>query len=128
MKKALPLILLIIINISCQDSEKERAYVSAFSGSVTVNGGIVKSTGHVIEYGNIIETGKNSFCDIIIGSKNIIRLKENTRLVFNLSGKSNDLTVEKGWLAAVIRKKITSDGTFTVITPSSTASVRGTSF
>lgn len=128
MKKALPLILLIIINISCQDSEKERAYVSAFSGSVTVNGGIVKSTGHVIEYGNIIETGKNSFCDIIIGSKNIIRLKENTRLVFNLSGKSNDLTVEKGWLAAVIRKKITREGTFTVITPSSTASVRGTSF
>lgn len=128
MKKALLFILLVILAASCQDSEKNKVFISAFSGPVTVNGRQVKSTGYVIEFGNIIETAKDSFCDIIINDKNIIRLKENTRIVFNIYGKSNELVVEKGWIAAVIRKKFTREGSFTIATPNSTASVRGTSF
>ena len=128
MKKALLFSLLVILYASCQDSDKSKVFISAFSGSVTVNGGLVKSTGYVIEFGNIIETANDSFCDIIINDKNIIRLKENTRLVFNIYGKSNDLVIEKGWIAAVIRKKFTREGSFTIITPTSTASIRGTSF
>lgn len=128
MKKAIISILLVIFIASCQDSEKNKVYISAFSGTVIVNGGKVKSTGYAIEFGNIIETANDSFCDIIINDKNIIRLKENTRLVFNIYGQSNDLVVEKGWVAAVIRKKFTKEGMFTIITPSSTAAVRGTSF
>ncbi|HPS59438.1 MAG TPA: FecR domain-containing protein [Spirochaetota bacterium] len=128
MKKTLLFTLLVILAASCQDSEKNKVYILSFSGMVTVNSGQVKSTGYAIEFGNTIETAKNSFCDIIINDKNIIRLKENTRLVFNIYGKSNELVVGKGWIAAVIRKKFTREGSFTIITPTSTASIRGTSF
>lgn len=128
MKKTLLFTLLIILAASCQDSEKNKVYILSFSGLVTVNSGQVKSTGYAIEFGNIIETAKDSFCDIIINDKNIIRLKENTRVVFNIYGKSNQLVVEKGWIAAVIRKKFTREGSFTIITPTSTASIMGTSF
>lgn len=128
MKIKLLFIIMLFAAASCQDSFENKVYISAFSGSITINGGPVKSTGHIIEFGNIIETGKDSFCDIIIDKKNIMRLKENTRMIFNLHGNSNEIIVEKGWMAAVIRKKFTQQGNFIITTPSSTAAVRGTSF
>ncbi len=128
MKKIFLFSLLILSLASCQDSLKNRVYISSYSGIVTVNGGTVKSSGFKIEFGNIIETGTDSHCDLIINEKNIIRISPRSRLVFNISEKSNELIFEKGQIAAVIRKQFTDKGQFTITTPSSTADVRGTSF
>lgn len=127
MKKIIHLVPLIFL-LACDLPESEKVYIWDFSGNVTLNGKPVRVTRLNIKYGDIIETGANSGCDIIINEKNIIRIKENSRLVYRISSKESVLQVDRGWLASVIRKKFTGDGKLYITTPALTATIAGTSF
>lgn len=127
MKKLIILLPLLFL-VRCDTAETGNVYIYAFSGNVTVNGTAVKTSKLNIRYGDVIETGTGSYCDIIINSRNIIRIKDNTRLVYRISAKESILQVDRGWLASVIRKKFSSDGIIYIKTPTLTAAVRGTSF
>ncbi len=128
MKKLLIILHVIILASSCRESDEKKAYVAGFSGNVKVNGEAVKETGLSIKYNDIVETASDSYCDIIIDEKNILRITGNSRLVFRISGQENILQLDRGWMAAVAKRKFTRDGTFMIKTPTVTASVRGTSF
>jgi len=127
MKKIIPAISLLIF-LACQLPESRRAYIAGFNGAVTVNGTSVKAKGFQVKYSDVLETGKNSYCDIIIDEKNIIRIKDNTRFVYMISANENTMQLDRGWMAAVIRKRFTNTGEFLIKTPAVTASIRGTSF
>jgi hypothetical protein len=88
----------------------------------------VASDGVSIKFGDTIQTGKASFCELTINEKNILRLNNNTRLVFNISDTESALDLKQGWLAGVTRKIFKNDRTYLVRTPTVIAAVRGTSF
>lgn len=126
--KKLTVLLFVFFLISCRDDDIKNIFILNYSGQVSVNSMILNSTGHKINYGDVVETGADSFCDIVINKKNILRLKSSTHLVFKISETDNQLIVDKGWLAAVIRKSFTHEGKFKITTGSIVASIRGTSF
>jgi len=79
------IIISLILFLSCTNANlDEKPVISAFAGKLTVNG-IESNNGTAIKYGDIIETGQNSFCEIIINKRSIIKLAQNTVFVFNIS-------------------------------------------
>ncbi len=122
------LILILCLTLSCARQTKLEMKILSYTGNVTVNANAVTKINMVINYGDAIETIGNSSCDIIINDKNILRLKPDTKLIIKISDKENILQLDKGWMAGVTRKVFTKEGKFTILTPTVTASVRGTSF
>jgi len=118
----------IIFFISCGKGGEIKTVITAFSGQVKVNSNSVSNTGIIIKPGDTIETGDRSFCDIKINEKNILRIKDNSRLVLHVTATDSFLKLEKGWLAGVTRAKFTSEGKYKIKTPTVAAAVRGTSF
>jgi len=127
MKKT-TIIFAFIFLFSCGKSGEIKTVITAFSGSVKVNSDSVTSAGTSIKPGDIIETGDKSFCDIMINEKNILRIKENSRLVLNVTATDSFLKLEKGWLGGITRGKFTEEGKYKINTPTVAAAVRGTSF
>lgn len=129
MKKFLvPLIVVFIFSVSYGKVSPLKVTIMNYIGNVSVNGKAVSAVGQPIRYGDMIKTESVSMCDILINEKNIIRLGENTKLVFKVSGKDNQLILESGYLAAITRKAFAKGGTYMVRTTAVTAAVRGTSF
>jgi len=126
--KKLTAIFIFVFLISCGKSGEIKTVITAFSGMVKVNSNSVTSAGTVIKPGDIIETGGKSFCDIMINEKNILRIKENSRLVLHVTATESFLKLEKGWLGGITRGKFTEEGKYRINTPTVAAAVRGTSF
>ncbi|HOP65250.1 MAG TPA: FecR family protein [Spirochaetota bacterium] len=126
--KKLTVLFIITFLLSCGSKKEIKTVLSSYSGSVTVNSSAVKGTGMLLKPGDIIETGDTSFCDIMINKKNIIRIKENTRLILHITSRDSFLQIDKGWLAGVTKEKFTTEGKYNVKTPTVVAAVRGTSF
>ena len=100
------------------------AVLSFIAGEVKVNGETVTATGKPIHYNDVIETGDNGTCRIQIGEKTVLQLKSGSRLEYKVSAKDNTLKLDRGWLAGITRKIFTSQGKYTVQTPTMVASVR----
>jgi hypothetical protein len=103
------------------------ARLGAYTGAVRVNGAAVQ-TGQEIRYGDLIETGADSFCEIIIGQKNVLRVGKDSALRYKAGKGDNTLELERGWLGGITRQKFTREGNYRVVTPTVTASIRGTSY
>ena len=104
------------------------AKISALAGEVTVNGVKISATGKEIVFGDRIVTGDKSFCMIVINEKNIFKLGAKTSLVYQISDSSNVLLIETGWFAGISRKIFTANKEYLVKSPTTVASIRGTSF
>ncbi|HPJ44180.1 MAG TPA: FecR family protein [Spirochaetota bacterium] len=121
-------IFIFVFLISCGKSGEIKTVITAFSGPVKVNSISLTAAGTAIKPGDIIETGDKSFCDIMINEKNILRIKENSRLVLHVTATDSFLKLEKGWLGGITRAKFTEEGKYKINTPTVAAAIRGTSF
>jgi ferric-dicitrate binding protein FerR (iron transport regulator) len=123
------IIVTVCILASCGAKRKGiESTIASYVGKVLVNGAMVASPGVAIKYGDLIETGDNSYCDIIMNEKNILRMNENSRMTFKISEKESYIELTRGWLAGVTTKIFSNEGTYLIKTPTTVASVRGTSF
>jgi hypothetical protein len=95
-------------------------------GSVTLNGKKA-APGDTVRFGDVVETGDNSSCEIIIAGKNLLGLAPDTRLLYRVTTRESNLELSKGAFGALLRNR---DATGDVIikTPTVTASIRGTIF
>ncbi|MGQ9844135.1 MAG: FecR family protein [Spirochaetota bacterium] len=122
------ILILALGNIWCKNEIKEGDSVVVFvNGNVKVNGEQA-SVGTPIRIGDLISTGSVGLCRIQIGNKNVLQLGENSELLFTIWDSENTLVLNKGLLSGITRKIFTKRGTYTIITPTVVASVRGTSF
>jgi hypothetical protein len=132
MKKKLMLILafsILLLPSACRKAPSEDALEGKIYftvGDVTLNG-IAAAKGAAVRPGDIIETKKNSSCEIIVAEKNILLVASDTRLVYNLRPGDGRLELSRGGIGALLRNKIPF-GEFTVSTKTVTASIRGTAF
>jgi ferric-dicitrate binding protein FerR (iron transport regulator) len=124
----LAVLTVIIIHASCIPSSRTHvpASISFLTGTVLVNG-YEATLGKVVLFGDIIETRTDSMCSITLDGKNIIGMRPDTSLVFNIKGDDALLSLKKGFLGIIIKNRKNIDN-FRVNTPTVTASVRGTSF
>jgi len=127
--KKIAIAFIILSMASCAKKNGDiKTVITSFVGNVTVNGKTVDSEGLAVKSGDLIQTGEESFCELIINEQNILRISNNTRLVFNISDTESVLELKQGWLAGLTRKIFKNDRTFLVRTPTVVAAVRGTSF
>jgi len=128
MKKIVVALALLML-VSCAKKKEEiKTTILNYTGTVTVNGKDVASVGQEIKYGDVIQTGDLSLCELIINEKNILRLGQKSKLAFNISEKENSLDLIEGWLAGITKKITAKERTYLVKSPTSVAAVRGTSF
>lgn len=104
------------------------AAISGLGGDITVNGQKGIAIGRKIAFGDSIETGEKSFCEITVNEKNIFRIGAGSKLTYKISTDSNLIEVERGWFAGVTRKIFTKQLEYLIKTPTVTAGVRGTSY
>ena len=95
-------------------------------GSVSLNGKNA-ALGDTVRFGDVVETGDRSSCEIIIAGKNLMVLAPNTRLLYRVTTRESNLELSRGALGAIIRNK-DATGNVYIKTPTVTASVRGTIF
>jgi hypothetical protein len=119
---------IIILNFSCKNKEIPTAKLTFTTGTVILNGNLIKTPGIVIKTGDTITTADKSTCRIQIGDKTMLQLKADSQLTYNISANSNALDLQKGWLAGITRKKFTKQGKYLIKTPTVVASIRGTSY
>lgn len=75
--------------------------ITYLEGDVTVNG-TETHFGSSVGPGEVVKTGADSYCDIVFGKKNIMRVRENTLVEVNIPEGTAEL--EEGALGAVFRK------------------------
>ncbi len=106
-----------------------------FSGSIDYLDGEVLLNNNPAEFGSevrtgdIIETGADSFCDIVFNRGNVFRMEPDT--VIQINWIESTLNLKKGSIASVFEKMnkvIGSNEQFQIITPTATAGIRGTAF
>lgn len=99
----------------------------AFSGKVMFLSGSVKISGNtaaieqIVKPGDEIITGEKGLCVIVFNDKNIIRIESKSRV--KIDGYNIDL--REGTFLSVLKKLGKS---FKITTPTTTASIRGTTF
>lgn len=125
--KRIVLLLSLLFVLSC-GSNPITVSVDGFIGDIKVNGKGITGVGQVLSPGDLIESGKNSACDVLINKKNIIRIGADSKAVLHLTSKDSFIDIEKGWMAGVTGAKFTSEGKYQVKTPTVVAGIRGTSF
>lgn len=114
------------ILFACFAKEGERipARISFVSGTVLLNGKDAQPDDFV-KFGDVIETKARSSCAIIIDSQNIIGMREESLLVYQIKKGTALIELKNGFLGIIIKNKKNIPD-FKVATPTVTASVRGT--
>ena len=119
--------LFIMSSFVFSENQKESdAKVIFLVGKVTVNKKTIKS-GALVKNGDLIETGKGSKVQILLGAKSIIALSPESKLIYNITGVNREIVLEQGAFGAVLNKG-EEKKSYVVRTPALTAGVRGTSF
>lgn len=136
-----------ILSTNCQKDSKESTTVKSneetpsvviafVKGDVAIlrEGGQVKaSLGEPLNSQDTIVTGENGTCEILLGEDGVLKLSKNTSLnvnqalAANSSEKETEVNMQYGKLVTVLRKERKSES-FNIVTPTSIAGVRGTSF
>ncbi len=123
--------LLFTLFYSCTPGESHKGTILTLQGKVTVNDekAVIHQT---IEPCDKIITAKQSFCDIIFDQKNIIRVKENSEVIFQIYEKRHNIILQSGTLAQILKNlvKLTKnqENLYRIETPTAVVGVRGTSF
>ncbi|MFC1670242.1 FecR domain-containing protein [Spirochaetota bacterium] len=123
------IITLTFIISACKKSPEQgtiTGHISFLNGDVQING---KKASHnqKIKYGNTVTTGKYSNCYITFDKLNIIKMTSNAKMKFLVKEKDSSINLLRGFMGLVIKNKKRLKN-FRVITPTITASVRGTVF
>jgi len=118
----------VFLLISCGSNEV-KTVIKAFSGSIKINGSAIPGVGLIqLKRGDIIETAGNSFCDIMIDDKKIIRIRDNSRIICSLTSGENLLNVDRGLITVVTKEKFSYESRYRIITPAVEVSIKGRSF
>lgn len=118
---------------SCVSFDNEGAgggRIDLIAGMVTVDGKNA-AINQRLTNNNVIRTGTKSSCDIVFGGRNIIRLGENTELVFTYKPSDLRLKLNTGEISSVLKdlaKALDLRKSFMVETPTAVIGVRGTVF
>ncbi|MCP5502465.1 MAG: FecR domain-containing protein [Leptospiraceae bacterium] len=131
-------IIIFAVLFQCKGKNEEpnifRARVSFIQGTITVTSenGMQKkiSIGSSLEEKDKIETGKDSYLELLLVSGAKIRLKSQTNLVLqelSPDKKNTELKLLNGTLISTVNKK-NKEESFKVETPTAVAGVRGTLF
>ncbi len=91
--------------------------IAHYTGIVKINTSDVNLKNTILNRGDIIETGDNSECDIIINEKNIIRLKGGSRLNLKISVNDIVIRLDRGSLTCVTREVFSRGEKFRIETP-----------
>jgi FecR protein len=103
--------------------------ISYFEGEVSIQRGnenLEADFGLPVFQGDILKTAKNSLLIIELNEKGELKLKGNTILVLEATGKDSSLVLNSGSVFAKVNKLLI--GSFSIRTPSMVAGVRGTEF
>ncbi len=124
LKKSLFIILIFLLSCSQfqQPIEKTLPKVHFLIGEVNINGTPAKY-GYIIQNGDIVETGTESYLEAYFGKQSAVRIREESRVVFNIDD-TIVLDVQKGKVLNILEKR----SKYMVKTPSAVAAVRGTIF
>ncbi len=97
-------------------------------GTVTIDGKIAE-VGSALEATARVETGADSSCEILFDGKNIVKIMPNTFAELDFSKVGKEIKLQKGGVAAVLKKLEAVAGTdsFRISGPTAVAGVRGTS-
>ncbi len=120
--------------VSCKnDKEALSLYLYSPIGTVTVlSGGIQKTPqdGDFLSIGDSVRTGPLSSADILLGNIGIVRVYENSLIhiesLIDPATGDTKINMDQGKLYSTLEKL--KKGSFQVKTPTSVASIRGTSF
>jgi hypothetical protein len=125
-----------IILSGCTPKEKESLMaVQSVIGEVKIlsgQGERVPGPGDALLQGDTVVTAKSSLVDIMYGKKGIIRINENSRVAMTTLLTKGDqeqsrLEMSEGKLFVTV-SKLTKGSTLEVVSPTTIAAVRGTSF
>jgi hypothetical protein len=101
------------------------------SGNVHVDGKLAE-VGMMVEIGSTLNTGKNSFCEIVFDEKNVFKIFENSETILDFTTESKGIFLKTGAIASVVKRLISFTDLkryrYAVRTPTAVAGVRGTSF
>jgi ferric-dicitrate binding protein FerR (iron transport regulator) len=104
-----------------------RGSVSFVEGTVTIDG-TAAETGAKVRASARVEAGPGSSCEIIFDDRNIVRIMQNTTVVLDFGQAVKEIKLERGGVAAVLKKldKVAGKDSFVVRGPTASAGVRGT--
>lgn len=107
--------------------------IDVFVGDVQVshNGTdwIPAEVGMELKQADVIKTGDNSFCDIVMPNRGIFRVTYNSVVYLSkLTEKIEELEVRSGRIAVNVTEKLNDDETFNVATGTAVVAIRGTQF
>jgi hypothetical protein len=108
----------------------DKASIVYIEGDVTMNGAPA-SVGDDVLPGAVLNTAKNSVCQVVFNTKNIVHMASGTTLRFDPKALSRGATLRKGAVAMVLRKLAANPGDelrFSIRTSTAVAGVRGTCF
>lgn len=124
----LTVIISVMIFLSCGGSEV-KTVIMAYSGSVKINSSTIPGAGLMqLRQGDVIETGEKSFCDLMVNDKNIIRIRDNSRLVLHIKFRESLLQLDRGWITVVTKQKFVSKEKYRITAPAVSAEIRGRYF
>lgn len=126
--KKLALLVVILSFAACAQKPVIKAKILSYAGTVSVNGEVISAPERVIKTGDVIEAGKGSFCEILINEKNLLRISNDAKLVYNISETSETLELQRGWIGGLTKQKFTKNGSYLIKTSTVTAAIRGTAF
>lgn len=127
------LILTVAAAVSCAGKKEERAFVSFFAGTASIEregkASVSVKVQDQVKDGDIIETGDRSYVIIQTDDGIVIRFDSNTRVVFkSISDEKNrELNLDRGKVVSSV-SKLKKESEYRVKTPTAVASVRGTEF
>ena len=103
--------------------------IEYIEGEVLLNGEEAQ-LGAEVTLGATVQTGTDSFCEVVFGGQNIFQIREESLAVISIDESHGQIDLKKGAVAAVFQRlqKLGTGGTFKLTTPTAVAGVRGTAF
>ncbi len=118
----------IFIALCCGESGI-RAVLMAYTGSIHFNSSGIPMGGlKYLQDGDTLETGENSFCDLMLNDRSIVRVKDNSRITFYRSSGGNTLRIDRGLITVITKKHFADRERFIVKTLAVSADINGRSF
>ncbi len=127
---------LIFVFPACKPKEKEALMtVQSTFGQVQIasaSGERAPQPGDALAQGDTIITGKSSLMDILYGTRGVIRINENTHIKLSTLLAEGDkeqarMEIDRGKVFITV-SKLTKGSTMEIVSPTTIAAVRGTSF
>ncbi|MCG6144533.1 FecR family protein [Leptospira bandrabouensis] len=125
-----------VTNVTEKTEQVSNVVVAFVKGDVVVireSGQVKPNLGDVLTSKDTIVTGQNGSVEILVGEDGVLKLNKNTSLSVSQAFAANDgsreteVNMQYGKLVTVLRKERKTES-FSVVTPTSIAGVRGTIF